>query len=347
MDGEDIEGVIGTQVELELGGDVAANATDYTEDDSSPGRDVAGSRGDGHETRDGAGAEPDDGPLLLEAIIHQYPGDSTDGGGQVGDNASHDGAEIRGQGGTTVEAEPSDPEEDGAEDDVGDVMRSVRETGGLGVAGALAEHDGEGEGGGTRRDMDGSTTGKVETTKLERPTVRIPCPVGDGIVHDGGPDENKDDAGQDAGAIYSSTDGEGGTLGLGVSTVYSSFSRKCESQRREREKLYSRNGREHALIQAKEKVGNLGAADRGLGEGLHETEVAEIADIGAAGMGEGQTVSPKEPLEVHHGDRQHRQHDEGEGRLPSSQTGVEEPDARNHEKHERGRGDDPGEVTTL
>lgn len=56
---------------------------------------------------------------------------------------------------------------------------------------------------------------------------------------------------------------------------------------RERERVYSRNGREHALVQAEEKVGNLGATDRGLGEGLHETEVAEIANIGAARMGEG------------------------------------------------------------
>lgn len=213
MNGEDIEGVIGAQVELELGGDVAANATDHTEDDGSPGRDVTGGRGDGHETRDGAGAEPDDGPLLLEAVIHQDPGDGADGGGEVGDDAGHDGTEIRGQGGATVEAEPSDPEEDGAEDDVGDVVRSVRETGGFGIAGTLAEHDGEGEGGGTRRDVDGGTASEVETAKLERPTVRVPRPVGDGVVHDGGPDEDEDDAGQDAGAIYSSADGEGGTLG--------------------------------------------------------------------------------------------------------------------------------------
>lgn len=195
MNGEDIEGIIGTQVELELGGHIAANAADNTEDDSSPGCDVTGGRGDGYETRDGAGAEPHDGPLLLETVIHQDPGDGADGGGEVGDDASHDGTEIRGQGGATVEAEPSDPEEDRAEDDVGDVVRSVREAGGLSIAGTLAEHDGEGESGGTGRDVDGSTTSEVETAQLERPTVGVPGPVGDGIVHDGGPDENEDDAG--------------------------------------------------------------------------------------------------------------------------------------------------------
>ncbi|KAJ8120267.1 hypothetical protein O1611_g10409 [Lasiodiplodia mahajangana] len=77
-----------------------------------------------------------------------------------------------------------------------------------------------------------------------------------------------------------------------------------------KEGSYSRNGGEHALEEAKEKVGNLGATDRGLGEGLHETEVGEIADVGAAGVREGQTVTPEEPLEVNHGDRQHREHNE-------------------------------------
>lgn len=48
VDSEDIESVIGAHDELELGGNVAADSTDNAENDSSPGRDVTGGRGDGN-----------------------------------------------------------------------------------------------------------------------------------------------------------------------------------------------------------------------------------------------------------------------------------------------------------
>ncbi len=113
----------------------------------------------------------------------------------MGDNAGHDGTEVSGESRATVEAEPSDPEENGTEDDVRNVVRSVRETCGLFVSGTLAEHDGESESSGTGGDVDGCATGEIETAELERPTVRIPGPVGDRVVDDGRPDEDEDDAG--------------------------------------------------------------------------------------------------------------------------------------------------------
>ena len=47
---------------------------------------------------------------------------------------------------------------------------------------AFTQDQGVCEGSESGRDMDGATTGKVETGKIEKPAVRIPCPIGDGAV---------------------------------------------------------------------------------------------------------------------------------------------------------------------
>lgn len=194
VDSEDIQSLINTHHKLELSGKVATDATNDTEDDGSPGGDVTSGGRDGHETRNSAGAETNHGPLLLQTVVEQDPGDAADGSSEVRDDASHDGAHVGGERRAAVEAEPADPQEDGAEDDVGDVVRAVRQAGGLGVAGSLADHDGEGERGGTGRDVHRSATGEVEASHLERPAVGVPGPVRDRVVHYGGPDEHKDDA---------------------------------------------------------------------------------------------------------------------------------------------------------
>lgn len=146
VDGKDIESVVDANQELELGGDVAYNTTDDAENDGSPGGNVTRAGSDGNETGNGTGAEADSGPLLLQAVVEKAPGDTTDRGGNVGDDAGHDGAQVSSEGRAAVEAEPANPQEHGSEDDVGHVVRSVRETGGLGVASSLAEHERVGEG---------------------------------------------------------------------------------------------------------------------------------------------------------------------------------------------------------
>lgn len=131
----------------------------------------------------------------------------------MGDNAGHDGAQVGGERTAAVEAEPANPEEDGAKDDVGDVVRTVGQAAGVVVAGALAEHQRVGQGGSARRDVDGRTTSKVEAAHLEGPAVGVPGPVGDGVVDDGGPDEDEDQTGQQAAAVSSGSDSKGGTVG--------------------------------------------------------------------------------------------------------------------------------------
>lgn len=68
-----------------------------------------------------------------------------------------------------------------------------------------------------------------------------------------------------------------------------------------------RDGSEHALVQAEQDVGQLGAAHAGLAQHLHQSKVGKVTDEGASRVGEGERVAPEEPLESSHGDRDQRQ----------------------------------------
>lgn len=214
MDGKDVEGIVNANEELELSGKVTANSTDDTNDEASPRSDETRSRRNRNKSGNGARAEANGAPFLLQTIIEQDPSNTTDRRSQVGDETSHDGANVHAQGGTTVEAEPADPEEHGADDDVCDAVRAVGQAVVLVVAGALAEHDAVGEGAGARGDVDGAASGEVVRGELEEPAVGVPGPVGDGVVDDGGPDEHEDDGGEHAATVGDGTDGEGGTVNI-------------------------------------------------------------------------------------------------------------------------------------
>lgn len=207
--GENIERIVNAKDHLQLGGKVANDGAHDTKDKRGPGRHVPGGGRDGNETGNDTAAEADRAPLPLEPVIKQAPGQAADTGRDVRHDAGHDGAHVGAEGAAAVEAEPADPEENGAQDDVGDVVGTVRQTVDLGVAGASSEHEGVGEGGGARGNVHGSAAGKVEATHDEGPPVRVPCPVGDRVVHDGEPDEDEDDAGEHAATVGSGANCEG------------------------------------------------------------------------------------------------------------------------------------------
>lgn len=122
--GKDIEAIVNADPELELGGQVAHNTANNTEDDRRPSGNVAGrwrnsnqalwehksalihqsetlatNHGD-RRTRWGATktysnsttAETNSRPFLLETVVQQAPGESTTASGNVCHNAGHDSA---------------------------------------------------------------------------------------------------------------------------------------------------------------------------------------------------------------------------------------------------------------
>ena len=127
MNSKDVERIVASEKVLELRSVVASNTTANTEDDSSPGGDVSRSGGDGYETSDYSRAETNSRPLAFQTVVNQAPGNSTNAGSEVGAYSRHDSAKVSRQGGARVEAKPSNPEKDGADDDMCNVMGAVVE----------------------------------------------------------------------------------------------------------------------------------------------------------------------------------------------------------------------------
>ena len=109
VDGENVERIVDSEQELDLGAVVASRCANNAKDYSRPGGNETGARGDGDEASNDAGAESNGRPLLLKPIVQQTPCDSTDRGSQVGHNGGHDGAQVGGKGRAGVKAEPTHP----------------------------------------------------------------------------------------------------------------------------------------------------------------------------------------------------------------------------------------------
>ena len=140
MNREDIKSVIDSKNELQLGGIIAGSCSDNSKYNSGPGRDVTRTRRNCDETSDNARAEPNGGPFLLQSVIKHTPSDTTHGSCKIGDDGSHDSTHVGAQSRSSIEAEPSNPEENGADDDVGDIVRAIVQFM-CSMATSLAEHE--------------------------------------------------------------------------------------------------------------------------------------------------------------------------------------------------------------
>lgn len=78
------------------------------------------------ESHDRPRAEPNRTPLLLEAVVHEHPGQATHRAREVRVDDRESGLDVGGERGTAVESEPADPEERSAEEDVAGI-RSCRQ----------------------------------------------------------------------------------------------------------------------------------------------------------------------------------------------------------------------------
>ena len=213
MHGEDVERVVGFHVVLQLGGEIAADGSHSPENNRRPCRHVTRGWRDSNETRDGAGAETHGGPFAVETVVEQDPREAADGSGEVGDHAGHDSAHVRTERRPAVKTEPADPEEDGADHDMSDVVRPVRQPVKIAVASSFSEHDGVSERGSAGRDVHGGSTGEVKAAHFIDPAGRVPGPAGDGVVDDGCPDEHEDDAGEHAAAVSGGANCQGWSVG--------------------------------------------------------------------------------------------------------------------------------------
>ena len=176
-------------VRLTLGGKVTNCSSHDTKNDRGPWSDETGGWSSSDETRDTSGTPSDHGPLAGESPIKKNPGDGTKHGSQVGVPASHGSTHVGTESRSTVEAQPTEPEEDGSESNKRNVVWTEVQHHLLLTA---AENHGVCKSGQTGSNFDRSSTSVVVDTPLESPSVDVPNPASDWAVDDGGPEEDKD-----------------------------------------------------------------------------------------------------------------------------------------------------------
>lgn len=197
----------GVERELTLGRVVADRTGDDAEHDGTKRRDETGCRRGRHQARDGTGTPSHHRPLPRQPPVQQSPRGRSQHGRQVSIPARHDGAEIGAKGRTAVEAQPSEPEQGGAEDDHGDVMGPEVDHQAFLPA---AEHQGVGQGGHAGADFDGAAAGVVHHAVFVGPAVDVPGPAGDRAVDQRGPEEDEDHHRGETAAFGDGADDDGG-----------------------------------------------------------------------------------------------------------------------------------------
>lgn len=239
----------------------------YQEKESVVLPDETGSRSDADKTCDCALASTDDGEATLVLDhVHHDPANGTGRGGRVGVEGGVHGTHGTVQCRSTVESEPAEPDEAGAEENKRGVVR-LAVHGLLATLGPPAENEGVGKRGPARGNVHGTTTGIVERRKVVQPSVAVPGPAGNGAVHDCAPAEAEDEGRNDAATLKGATNDN-----------------------------LDRAGREEEFVETEDNLReHVGAGRWGSRHILH-AEVGKVADECVGCAREGQRVSPKHPL---------------------------------------------------
>src|ERR1039458_2219763 len=161
VDAEGIERVVVSENSLDLADHEITNHAGAQADEEGGERlDEPGSRGDGHQSRDGAGNSAQDAGL---AVVDPFRADPAQGGGGGSEMRGHEGAggqAGRRQGAAGVEAEPPDPQQARADDADHQVMRLH---GFAGIANPLPQVERAHQGGDAGGDVHHGAAGEIET----------------------------------------------------------------------------------------------------------------------------------------------------------------------------------------
>src|SRR6478735_380649 len=150
VDAHHVERVVEAPLELQLDGDGAHGAGQETQHDGPEGGQRGAGGGDGDEARDGAGRGAHRRRLAVLDLLHDEPGQKRGGGSGDRVDERDGGGVVGGELGAGVEAEPAEPQQTRAEENE---RRVVGHLDALLEADALAQDEGEREGGGTCVDV--------------------------------------------------------------------------------------------------------------------------------------------------------------------------------------------------
>src|SRR6266404_2273840 len=136
MHAETIQRIVIAEHALQAGASpVAEDARANSDCKGTDGSNETGSRCNGNKAGDRTRADADDGWLAPQRPFHQHPGEGGDGRGNLGHQHCHSSLHACRDSRASVETEPADPKERGADEGEHHVVRRPRRA-------ALAEHDG-------------------------------------------------------------------------------------------------------------------------------------------------------------------------------------------------------------
>ena len=126
MDANDVEGIVIAELELQTAGQAGEHTGDGAEHDGPQRGDHIGGRGDGDEARDDAGSGTHCGVVAGADLLGEAPGEHCRSGCSGRGNPRVAGGAVGCEGGTGVEAEPAEPQQEGAEHDERNIVRAER-----------------------------------------------------------------------------------------------------------------------------------------------------------------------------------------------------------------------------
>ena len=142
---EDIHALVDAQPLVDVLAQRADSACDEADEACNPRGDVTGRGGDADKTGDGARASTNKREVALGAdVFDEGPAQYAKASGSVGVEYSHHRSDRSVEGRSTVEAEPSEPDEAGTDEDEGGIVGLVVDL--VAFVGALAEDEGVCEG---------------------------------------------------------------------------------------------------------------------------------------------------------------------------------------------------------
>ncbi len=318
MDRDDVERVVVSQAELQRNRQVADASGNHPDGQRTPDAHETGTRCDGHQAGDRPRGGSQGGGVPAFEPFHDEPATHSRRRGDVGVDERLGGDGIGPQGGAGVEPEPAEPQDAGAEQSQGE---RVRRHGLTGPTLALAQNHNQRQRGDTRIDVHDRSASEVECAPLKQPSSWTEDPVGHYRVDDHRPDPEEQNPCGELQAVSGCAGDQGRS-----------------------------DHREHHL-EGHEGHGGNGQrpiAEAGdLGE-IGEAEVVERPDEPAADvLTEGQAESEDHPQHADEPEAEEVLHEHAEDILRTHHPGVEERQARHHEQHKGGRGQDPSGVPRI
>jgi len=288
---EDVKTVVDAKPVIDVLKKSADNGSQESDHGSEPRVNITSSRSNTDKTSNGTLASTNNREATLVTDgINKNPTKDTSRGSNLGVEGSHHTTNGSVKSTSTVEAEPTKDNEDGADKHEGRVVRLVFSV--MILGGSLAESQSVSKSGPTRCDVNGTATSLngsqqsslqsrtrtyiVERRKVEEPAIGVPCPASDRAVDNGAPAEGEDEGRQNATTLESTTD----------------------------DNLYCASG-EEKLIKTEDDLRKDSTARRGSSGNISQAEVGHVADEGAGSATEGKTVTPEHPLESHDGTDHH------------------------------------------